>query len=259
LTTAQENLLIVRKQRDSESISDFMSELRKLAATCGFTTSERLNETLLQCLTNIVKDVRIKEKLWSNPQFSLSEAIQCAQAHEAILQQLGASNSTQAKGRSTDSEGNTAEVALVNARYHRHLQRNLHQGQPWTPCWRYGRNHAATSCPVASWVCVVCNRVGHIAHMCLDARATNYSRQRGGGGESHSRGTAVRGARGGTQQIQRGAHTARQRFLRGGAARGNRVYYVSAEQLTRRRKRSYNNKSCQKNMVNYKRYIINNV
>jgi branched-subunit amino acid transport protein AzlD len=43
LNISQRNLLSVSKQKETEFISDFVSELRKLAATCGFATSERLN------------------------------------------------------------------------------------------------------------------------------------------------------------------------------------------------------------------------
>ena len=203
LASSQRHQLSLRKQKEGESVSQFVSQLHIMARTCAFSTRASLEEVLLQNLLNNLRDTRIQEKLLTQAGLTLDAAVQQANSYESIFMQLDA-----AKAASNPRSADGGEVFALNSNHQ-------HSGAgAWNPCYRCGRNHVAENCPVATWSCRVCNKVGHIARMCLVSRPSHF--HRGGRGVSHGQhrqAATSRGSSGGShyqpQQQQRGGGRAR--------------------------------------------------
>jgi hypothetical protein len=201
MRNSERHMLSLRKQKESETVGDFVSELRRMAATCSFTTRESLEEILLQTVVNNLRDVRIREKLLSQGEITLAQALQQAQSYEAFFLQLDEARAAAGTSRSL-SCSDTTEVAVVS----RSTGKNVRPGEPWTLCWRCGRNHNAATCPVSTWSCLACNRIGHVARMCQTSRQRGYHRGHQSRGTSYNSPHHWRDGRGGSspQQQQRG-------------------------------------------------------
>ncbi|KAF4526425.1 hypothetical protein B566_EDAN009239 [Ephemera danica] len=90
MASTQRHKLSLRKQKETESVSQFIAELRVMARTCDFGTKAHLQEVVLQTLLNNLKDIRIQEKLLPQANLTLDQAIIQANSFESLFQQLDA-------------------------------------------------------------------------------------------------------------------------------------------------------------------------
>ena len=152
-----------RAQQTGETVLQYVSALRTLAATCKFGLNQ--DEMIRDRLCMGLSDTSTVMQLLKHADLTLAKAIEIATLEEAALkdQQLLA--------------GKEAEVCAVQhyrgARPKRHTgagsnnQHRRSQDHEQKPCGRCGfKTHTGTQCPASGKVCKKCNKKGHFATMC---------------------------------------------------------------------------------------------
>ena len=134
-----------RSQKPTESIAQFLAELRRLATYCEF--KDHLDDALRDRLVCGLANRGIQRRLLSEPNLTLTSALEIAQGIEAADQNARKLN----KGDS--------EINRVNTRTNDKPARK--------PCYRCGgTDHAASSCRFIQATCHKCQKRGHIARVC---------------------------------------------------------------------------------------------
>ena len=151
-----------RKQAAGESISDYIAELRQLSTHCEFGTF--LNQALLDQLIWGLRSESIQKKLLSQPDLTLTNALEVAKAMEVTDQ-----NAKAIKGSATDA-----------------AIQNLTSSKQRSPCHRCGKtNHNEKDCRFRDANCNWCGKKGHIASVCRSRKA---AQQAGGRRPEHHKG-----------------------------------------------------------------------
>lgn len=145
-----------RDQKKSETISEFLAELRKLSENCNF--GEQLNSMLRDRLVCGIFDADIQRKLLADSQLTLQSALDVALAGEAALRQAD------------EIRGQTASVFKLKNDFVNKAQGKKGDtgGHPKNKnsCYRCGSFHAFGECKFLNAVCNYCKKVGHIAKVC---------------------------------------------------------------------------------------------
>jgi hypothetical protein len=89
-----------RKQGQNESVQQYITALRDLGAKCNFAGDNGLKDQLCVFISNGVKDIRLREKLWSTD-MSLDNIIKKCQLWEQKEQTRSLYTSTQERERDT--------------------------------------------------------------------------------------------------------------------------------------------------------------
>ncbi len=138
-----------RSQGPSESVAEYVAELRRLATHCKF--ADFLNDALRDRLVCGLLSASSQKKLLSEKDLTLKRAIEIAQASEAAecnAKKLQATDSAPQVFR-TDLKGPGQERA----------------------CYRCGgTDHSASTCRFRGAVCHDCKKRGHIARACRGNR-----------------------------------------------------------------------------------------
>ena len=129
-----------RNQGSTETIAEFLAELRKLATHCQF--GEQLNEALRDRLVCGLRNSAIQKRLLSEADLDLPKALRISQSIEAA----------DANVRKLQvQEGESADVHYTHQK----------------PCYRCGgTDHAAGACRFKQAECHKCGKRGHIARVC---------------------------------------------------------------------------------------------
>ena len=150
-----------RNQKTSESIAEYIAELRRLAAHCEF--GEYLNDALRDRLVCGLLHSGIQRRLLSEADLSLAKAIEQAQGMEAAEH-----NAKKLQG------GNSEQVHHTSAPGS-HRQ---HHAKPQEKCYRCGgADHAPGECRFRDATCHKCQKRGHIAKACRGGRPRVTRRQ----------------------------------------------------------------------------------
>ena len=142
-----------RNQSSTESVLDYVAELRRLATHCEF--GDYLDQTLRDRLVCGISE-NIQKRLLIEANLTLTRAVEIAQGMEAAHQ-----NTQFMKGK---TEGAISKVT--------HEQRSAGNGDKPDPhkkkkCYRCGRQgHAAADCQFKDSKCHKCGKIGHIVKVC---------------------------------------------------------------------------------------------
>ncbi|KAJ1200309.1 hypothetical protein NDU88_004133 [Pleurodeles waltl] len=161
----------MREQGQNESIEEYITALRKLAATCkfGVTLEERIRDQfMLKCSSD-----KIRQELWSKDDPPLQEVVTIAKGVEHTLACVGELNKNKCPSVNKifpksdlqeniclEIDGGKDEAKLTQIHKSRYKD---------TKCFRCGNlGHFASykKCPAVSAVCKLCGKRGHFAKCC---------------------------------------------------------------------------------------------
>ena len=143
-----------RFQKETETVGQFVAELRRLSEYCEFGGS--LDEMLRDRLVCGLRDVRVQRRLFAEPKLTFTKAFELAQAAEL------AEKSSQDISRAGTS---------VNALEPRRATADQKADHP-APCFRCGGRHSASKCHFRSVECHKCGEKGHLARTCRSKEQT---------------------------------------------------------------------------------------
>ena len=165
LTIAEWFILNCRRQQESESIAQFVAELKKLSQkTCDF--GAKLTEQLRDRLVEGLHREPIQKQLLSEKNLELTKAYELAISLEAA--------SREASGMHNKSN----EAAALQVKHVAHVEQQGKQS-----CYRCGKTgHSPDQCYYKKVICRACGKKGHMARACKsqnDSGAKKPGNQKG--------------------------------------------------------------------------------
>ena len=140
-----------RNQNGGESMSEYLAELRRMAARCSF--GNYLEEALRDRLVCGLCSEATQKKLLSEADFTLARAVDLAWSMEAAAQ-------------STHSLKSSSDLAVGFAESQR--RSSAAEGQL---CYRSGKpDHTAMLCSFKEATCHNCGKKGHLARVCRGSK-----------------------------------------------------------------------------------------
>ena len=148
-----------RNQSASESILEYVAELRRLAIHCEF--GEYQNQALCDRLVCGLRSENIQKRLLSEADLTLTRAVEIAQGMEAAHQ-----NTQLMKGK---VEGAISKVTQEQNSMNSSDKQEQHKKKK--PCYHCGKQgHSAADCTFKDSNCHKCGKKGHIAKVCHTKR-----------------------------------------------------------------------------------------
>ena len=138
-----------RNQHKSETVAQFVVELRRLALKCEFGTF--LKEALRDRLVCGLKSVQIQKKLLAGRDLTFKKAFETAQFMELTN-----------KEHFRDTSVPVDDIVNKVGRY----ASSRHSTGDAMSCFRCGGKHSPSGCLVRSVQCYKCHNKGHLAKMC---------------------------------------------------------------------------------------------
>ena len=143
-----------RVQGATESISEFVAELRSIATYCEFKDAT-ITEMMRDRLVCGVRDKRLQQRLLAEPDnVAFDKALKLAQSFEAAEKDVK-------DMQRHDPSGHVS--AQVNKATHKQQQPPSHKP---SSCFRCGANHNPSTCRFKQEQCHSCGKTGHIAKVC---------------------------------------------------------------------------------------------
>ncbi|XP_070395267.1 uncharacterized protein [Dermacentor albipictus] len=157
-----------RNQAASESVRDYVVELRKLADNCHFGTS--LDRMLRDRIVCGIRNRAVQQTLLEKTELTLAQAETIAIAAETAALEVSAMTRL-------DNEAAVCTVASKSRRY----QTFTKDKQSHTECARCGNyDHEASDCPHKKEQCFHCRKTGHFARKCCSQSGLRAGRRRDG-------------------------------------------------------------------------------
>ncbi|XP_046857694.1 uncharacterized protein K02A2.6-like [Xenia sp. Carnegie-2017] len=161
----------IRNQEDNESIDQYVTVLRTLAATCEF---EALHDGLIR--DRIVCGIRnqnIKERLLRESDLTLPKAVDICRASEVSREQMKSLNDQ--NSANVDTLGNDQLKHGYKGKFHNQKSKNNkpENGRSPKKCGNCGRIHEPKSCPAYGKKCNNCQKLGHFAKYCRSQTKNN--------------------------------------------------------------------------------------
>ena len=164
-----------RNQEETESIDQYVTELRTLASTCEF---ENLKEGLIR--DRVVCGIRnqaLKERLLRECDLTLKKAVDICRAAEVSREQV--KSLTENKPANVDALGKSTSTERERNRTARHNTYRPNTNTTKNPCGNCGRQHELKSCPAYGKKCNNCHKLGHFAKFCRSSKhRTDHSRRK---------------------------------------------------------------------------------
>ena len=143
-----------RSQQDSESVSQFVAELRKLSELCEF--GDTLDVMLRDRLVCGLRNQKLQQRLLAESNLTFAKAFEIAQTAE--LSEQNAKDLQRPE---------TMEVHVMN-------KKGQERTMATSNCFRCHGNHLASECRFKSVDCNNCGKRGHIARACRQIREDRY-------------------------------------------------------------------------------------
>ena len=141
-----------RSQKADESFEQFLTALRKLAATCEFGTFE--DEMLRDRIVTDLRDHGHRERLLRESTLTLEKAIDICRTNEMAASQR---HKMEQSGTIHFTREEKKRGTRENPRRH---------PRPTRPCKYCGDTHAAGNCPAYGKTCSRCHKKNHLAKVC---------------------------------------------------------------------------------------------
>ena len=158
-----------RDQQESESVSDFVVMLKKLASTCEF--SNLLNEALHGHFVCGLRSENCRQRLLTESDLTFTKAVEIARSME-----LARNDCTELQtGRVLVdcAEASVNQISTMTKKLSHKSYCKSHKDEFAEPemrpagcCWRFGGKHNQKSCRFKDSKCYKCSAVGHIASKC---------------------------------------------------------------------------------------------
>ena len=165
------------KQKDTESVTDFVAELKLLAAECEFDAF--LDQALRDIFAIGIGDRETQRKLREAKHLTFAKAVEIALARESISRELSgtsdkdAAGGMHALGHSSSGQAQQPRPARSKrgrggGRYggSRRGQQQSGASTGACKCYRCGQNHHASTCKFKQYECHGCHKKGHLRSMC---------------------------------------------------------------------------------------------
>ena len=147
-----------RNQGPTESVLDYVAELRRLAITCDFGTF--LDQALRDKFVCGLKSEQTQKSLLAEEGLTLAKAVEKAQAKETA-----ARDARNLKGQGPTTMSGVLQLSTTNT------MKGSAQVKG-KPCFRCGRKgHEGKDCKFKSATCHKCGKVGHIAPTCRSKKS----------------------------------------------------------------------------------------
>ena len=146
-------LFFTREQRESETVDQYLTELRQIAANCDF-ESITPDQLLRDRLVTGTKTAKVRENLLKEKKLTLEKAIDIARAAESTAVQMkvmsAESGLSAVKEKEKEQSDNAPSVS-----------------SGWIKDCRFcGRNHERRSCPAFGQICAYCKKRNHFVAKC---------------------------------------------------------------------------------------------
>lgn len=165
------------KQKDEQSLDEFVTELRQLAKTCAFvnTDGEILSQVIQHC-----KSTRFRKRALREPDKSLAEILEIGRSLELIDQQaakmeretvnkIGTDRSNKRSTATGPFKTATSNTQSQHADTHAPSSRN--QSKMCINCGgEYPHQH---DCPARGKICNYCKKPNHFKNMCFKLKKRN--------------------------------------------------------------------------------------
>lgn len=153
-----------RAQVKNETIDQYVTVLRTLAATCEF---ENLHDGLIR--DRIVYGIRsqiLKERLLRETDLSLQRATDKGRATEISWEQVKSLNGENKTNIDAIRKYRRSRSRPPNDKSHKSYKKPEDTHPPNKACGNCGRSHAPKSCPAYSKPCNHCRKLGHFPRLC---------------------------------------------------------------------------------------------
>ena len=158
-----------RDQQESESVSDFIVMLKKLASTCEF--GNFLNEALRDRLVCGLRSKTCKRRLLTESDLTFTKAIEIARSME--LARKDCTDLQMGRVLLDRAEASVNKVIISKNKSSQKYYSKSHKDEIADPemnpaghCWYCGGKHNQTSSRFKDSECYKCSAVGHIASKC---------------------------------------------------------------------------------------------
>ena len=154
-----------RIRKSSESIAEYVAELRKLALHCDY--KDTLSEMLRDRLVCGVNDDRMQRRLLSETKLTFDKALELCQAMESASKDV------------KEMQWKLAEDTALHARVPK-TQAGVHKvsadktQRKFPSCYRCKGQHNAAACKFATELCHNCGKRGHIKKACRWKAGTSH-------------------------------------------------------------------------------------
>ncbi|CAB3249944.1 unnamed protein product [Arctia plantaginis] len=186
---AERHVFRLRRQRDCESMTEYLQELKHLATTCNFGTT--LEENLRDQFVSGLSNSAMRSRIFAEKSITYREAVELALALEAAERHAEVSGATAPVSASGASVGEglhstRAGSAGTSGGGERRTSRYRGAGAKGSnsaassislQCWRCGKAHRPDRCRYVNYNCDECNQRGHLKVMCREVQANRSDRQ----------------------------------------------------------------------------------
>ena len=167
LTIAERFRFHKRNQREGETVTQYIAELRKLAEFCSFGTN--LNDSLRDRFVCGLKAENIQKRLLSEAALTLEKALEISQAMETA-----AKDATELQSLQQEAAVHTFQKGRRQAR----PSSQFKQQKIKKPCYRCnGTNHTPDRCKFKDETCHACSKKGHIKRACLSKKQSDQKKK----------------------------------------------------------------------------------
>lgn len=168
-----------RKQHEGESLATYVSELRKLAANCGY-NAQMLDAMLRDVFVSGIHSRQILDRLFEEDDVPFEKVLNLALAMEKAF-----NGATEMMLKPKESSFEVKKLNKFKSRYPSAPQTakaNTSPNSSVIKCNKCGKNHFTRSCRVRNLHCTFCDKDGHVVEVCFrkrDSQAPTQSFKKG--------------------------------------------------------------------------------
>ena len=169
-----------RQQKEGETVTVFLSELRRLAKHCEF--GDKLSVALRDQFVCGLRVEALQQKILAETDLTLEKAVRIAQAFESARQEtIALRGDTRRHGSTTDHETAFSMQSSSSGRS-KTTQSDV------KVCYRCnGKGHVPDKCQMKSRECYLCHKKGHIAKACRSKKQGDFKNRSGATGTKNTK------------------------------------------------------------------------